>query len=133
MLLYPWDSPGKNTGVSCYALLQGIFPTQGLNLHLLCLLHQQAGHLPLAPPEKPNVISYGSGVIGSSCTSGHRNRKLTSPPRRWMRFAPPGRYRFRTGQNIINEMQTSQVKAKGFHITSAMEILLDLVGIYLRT
>ena len=25
------DSPGKNTGVGCYALLQGIFPTQGSN------------------------------------------------------------------------------------------------------
>ena len=25
------DSPGKNSGVSCHALLQGIFPTQGLN------------------------------------------------------------------------------------------------------
>ena len=25
------DSPGKNTGVGCYALLQRIFPTQGLN------------------------------------------------------------------------------------------------------
>ena len=25
------DSPGKNTGVDCHALLQGIFPTQGLN------------------------------------------------------------------------------------------------------
>jgi len=25
------DSPGKNTGVSCHALLQGIFPTHGLN------------------------------------------------------------------------------------------------------
>ena len=28
---YSWDSPGKNTGVGCYALLQGIFPTQGSN------------------------------------------------------------------------------------------------------
>ena len=27
-LLCPWDSPGKNTGVSCHALLQGIFPTR---------------------------------------------------------------------------------------------------------
>ena len=26
------DSPGKNTGEGCRALLQGIFPTQGLNL-----------------------------------------------------------------------------------------------------
>ena len=33
--LWPWDSPGKNTGVGCHFLLQGIFPTQGLNLHLL--------------------------------------------------------------------------------------------------
>ena len=33
------DSPGKNTGVGCHALLPRIFPTQGLNLPLLCLLH----------------------------------------------------------------------------------------------
>ena len=26
-----WNSPGKNTGVGCYALPQGIFPTQGVN------------------------------------------------------------------------------------------------------
>ena len=25
----PWDSPGKNTGVGCHSLLQGIFPIQG--------------------------------------------------------------------------------------------------------
>jgi len=25
------DSPGKNTGVGCHALLQGIFPMQGWN------------------------------------------------------------------------------------------------------
>ena len=34
-LLCPWDFPGKNTGVSCHFLLQGIFLTQGLNLGLL--------------------------------------------------------------------------------------------------
>ena len=33
-LLCPWDSPGKNTGVRCCFLLQGIFPTQGSNLVL---------------------------------------------------------------------------------------------------
>ena len=35
----PWDCPDKNTGVGCHALLQGIFPTQGSNPHLLSLLH----------------------------------------------------------------------------------------------
>ena len=29
------DSPGKNTGVGCHALLQGTFPIQGLNSGLL--------------------------------------------------------------------------------------------------
>ena len=29
------DSPGKNTGVDCHALLQGIFPIQGSNPDLL--------------------------------------------------------------------------------------------------
>ena len=33
------DSLGKNTGVGCHPLLQGIFPTQGSNPCLLCLLH----------------------------------------------------------------------------------------------
>ena len=33
-----------------HALLQGIFPTQGSNPSLLCLLHWQAGSLPRAPP-----------------------------------------------------------------------------------
>ena len=30
-----WDPPGKNTGVGCHSLLQGIFPTQASNLDLL--------------------------------------------------------------------------------------------------
>ena len=43
------DSLGKNTRVGCYALLQGIFPTQGPNpglLHCRCIL-------PSEPPGKP--------------------------------------------------------------------------------
>ena len=38
------DFPGKNTGVGCHFLLQGIFPTQGSNP---CLLHWQVDSLPL--------------------------------------------------------------------------------------
>ena len=43
--------PGKNTGVGCHFLLQGIFPTQGLKLQLLHILQWQKDSLPLAPPE----------------------------------------------------------------------------------
>ena len=34
-LLRPWDFSGKNTAVGKHFLLQGIFLTQGSNLHLL--------------------------------------------------------------------------------------------------
>ena len=50
----PWDFPGKDTGVDCYSLLQGMFPTQGSNL---CLLHQQTDSLLSDPPGK-SMSSY---------------------------------------------------------------------------
>ena len=34
-LLCPWNFPGKNTGVGCHFLLQGVFFTQGSNPRLL--------------------------------------------------------------------------------------------------
>ena len=66
-LLCPWDFPGENTGDDCHLLLQGIFLTQGLNTHFLCLL--QADSLLLShweldehyfyfTPGKVSVIKY---------------------------------------------------------------------------
>ena len=57
------NSPGKNTGVDCQALLQGIFPTQGSKPCLLGILHCQAGSLPLAPPGKAcSLTGKGSNI-----------------------------------------------------------------------
>ena len=53
MLLCPWDSPGKNTGVISHFLLQGIFPTQGSNLHPL---DWQADTLPLSHQGSPMLL-----------------------------------------------------------------------------
>ena len=42
-LLCPWSSPGKNAGVGCHSLLQGIFSKQGSNpgfLHTRQILYQ---------------------------------------------------------------------------------------------
>ena len=88
MLLCPWDSPAKNTGVGCHALLQGIFQTQGSNPHLLCLLHWQTGSLPLALPGKPLLhrdegelhLTEGGGKEwspGIACTDRTRGPTLT--------------------------------------------------------
>ena len=46
--------PGKNTGVGCHALLQQIFLSQGLNLHLL---HCQADSLLLRPWGSPITLN----------------------------------------------------------------------------
>ena len=52
-LLWPWNFPGKNTRVDCRFLLQGIFPTQRLNLSLLSLA--LAGRFfTTAPPGEAN-------------------------------------------------------------------------------
>ena len=45
-LFCPYSFPYKNAVVGCHFLLQVIFPTQGLNLHLLHLLHWHVDSLP---------------------------------------------------------------------------------------
>ena len=55
-LLCPWDSPGKNIGVGCHTLLQGIFLTQGLNSRLPASPALQEDSLSTEPPRKPLVI-----------------------------------------------------------------------------
>ena len=47
--------PGKDTGVGCHFLLQGIFLTQRSNPHLL---HWQADSLPLSHQEAQNLYVY---------------------------------------------------------------------------
>ena len=56
-LLCPWDSPGRNTGVGCRFLLQGIFPTQGLSLSPLCPLHGQEATLPQCHPTQKPILT----------------------------------------------------------------------------
>ena len=58
-LLCLQDSPGKNMGVGCCVLLQGIFLTDpGIeSMSFTSNLHWQAGFLPLAPPGKPPSIA----------------------------------------------------------------------------
>ena len=68
-LLCPWDFPGKNTGMGCCFLLQGIFPTEGLNPSLLCLLHWETDSLLLCHLGNPNKIYPWSKYIKRCSTS----------------------------------------------------------------
>ena len=49
----PWNSPGKNAGVGCHFLLQGIFPSQGSNLGLL---HCRQNLYHLSPQGSPQIV-----------------------------------------------------------------------------
>ena len=63
LFVTPWTVPyqaplfmefsRQEYGRGYHFLLQGIFPSQGLNPCLLCLLHWQVGSLPLVLPGKP--------------------------------------------------------------------------------
>ena len=50
------SSPGKNIRAGCCTLRQEIFPTQGSNPRLLCLLNWQVGPLPPAPAGKLIIV-----------------------------------------------------------------------------
>ena len=68
----PWDFPGKNTGVGCHPLLQGIFPTQGSNLSLLhcrwILCHWTTCHAMLScSVVSDSLQSYGLQPTGFLC------------------------------------------------------------------
>ena len=72
-VLCPWDFLGKNTGVGCHLLLQGIFSTQGSNACLLCLLHcrrilyhwaiREAHDLPYLRLESPGLNLYKLSAV----------------------------------------------------------------------
>ena len=78
------DSPGKNAGVGGHALLQGIFPTQGSNLHLLGLLHS----LPLAATDSSNCRArQGPSPLHQVCVGREEGH---SPFRCWAWLQGPG-------------------------------------------
>ena len=80
----PWDSPGKNTGLGCHFLLQGIFLMQGSNPCLLHLLHWEENSLPLS-------------YLGST-TLKYKGRHLMVE--KVLRIKPWG---YKTEQNIAKE------------------------------
>ena len=63
------DTLGKNIGVVCHALLQGILPTQGSNPSLLQLLHWQANFPPLSYLGSPflrQLLLFSYSIMSSS-------------------------------------------------------------------
>ena len=73
-LLCPWNFPGKNTVVGCHFLLQGLFPTQRSNPHLL---HWQMDSSPLSHRYHTWPVPTHLAWWGWKDTSSSRNEPLT--------------------------------------------------------
>ena len=91
-LFCPWDFPGKNTGVNCHFLLQGILPTQGLDpgmkpispvlqadslplSHLLVVIYWLLAHSSTSLYLSLSCIGEGNGSpLQCSCLENPRDR-----------------------------------------------------------
>ena len=67
------DFPGKNTGMGCHFLPQGIIPIQGSNPHLLPLLHWREDSLPLVSLRR---LQFSVVVILSDWREQRKPRKM---------------------------------------------------------
>ena len=108
------DSLGKNTGVGCCALLQGIFQNEGLNLCLLCLLYWQVGSSPLVPPGKPFLVyQFSPLVVSNSCHP--------------MDFSMPGFPVHQHSQSLLKLMSTASVMPSNHFILCHPLLLLPSI------
>ena len=91
-LLRPGDSPGKNAGVGCHALLRSTFPTQGSNPGLLhcrqILYHLSHGRSSYAPIkkrerelERPPMPPVHKGIVYAICSPSSIRRTLPAESR----------------------------------------------------
>ena len=114
-LLFPWDFPGKNTGVGCHFFLQGIFPTQGRNLHLL---HWQAGFLPLSHHRSP-INKYIDVVLSVKIWLVWFNHAWTCCAPKWIHVF----YKFWKFLNLLKYFLVSH-----YHFSSVVFPLLDFLS-----
>ena len=101
------DSPGKNTGVGCYALLHGIFPTQGSNpglLHGRQILYRHQG--------SPTI---GCGT--TKPTPSSRRKQQATWYRRTEERENSFFFRWRKKWNILFQCSQNQMQPQ-LHLTS---------------
>ena len=90
-LYSPWDSPGQNTGVDSLSLLQGIFPTQGLNpglphcRQILYHLSEEGIPVNLSLPHPSQVLAWGLGIMR------YRNQQILRKRRAQRKSSSPFR------------------------------------------
>ena len=104
-----WNSPGKNMGVGCHALLQGIFATQGSNPGLPhCRCHHG------------NISTHWDAELGleqevSPCPKQGRSHSKTDGP--ISSLIHPSSYRAPTVCEMLENQQRKAGKVHTFSLT----------------
>ena len=129
-LLCPWDLPGKNAGVGCYFLLQGIFLSQGSNLGFLhytqflyCLSYQGS------PIRFNQNVKMRSKPSASSVLPG----KIALPARSWFcGVLNVGENLSPTLRLVVSELQArpgcKRVSCLQFFLPSPASLLVNSTG-----
>ena len=100
------DSAGKNTGVGCHALLQGIFLTKDQTCVALCLLHWQAGSVSLV--QITSKTRNRTAIWSSNPTPGHisgendNSKRYMHPKCSWQHYLQKPRHG--NGLNVHQQM-----------------------------
>ena len=102
-LLRPWDFPGKSTEVGCHFLLQGIFPTQGLNPGLP---HLQVDALPSKPPGKSEYIMWNARLDEAHAGSKIAGRKINN-----LRYADDTTLMAESEEELLRKVKEESEKA----------------------
>ena len=78
-LLCPWDFTGKSTEMGCHLFLQGTFPTEGSNPHLLWPVHWQVDSLPLEQPGSPSSVLVRANFFSQEWPLNNKSLNCTGP------------------------------------------------------
>ena len=116
----PWNFPGRNIGVGCHFLLQGIFLTQGLSPHLLRPLHGQADSLPQASPGK--TITPLKVKVSQSCPTLCDPMDYTAHGILQIRILEWVAYPFSRGSSQPRDQTGVSCTAGGFFTSSATRV-----------
>ena len=103
-LLCPWDSPGKNTGMGCHSLLQGVFP-KGIQLvSLMSNPHWQAGSFTTSTTMEALINIKGEQKVNK----GNSSTKL-NPPNKAKFSTVPQRILFQSQHALFSNLSSDKL------------------------
>ena len=115
-LYSPWNIPGQNTGVGSYPLLQGIFPTRGLN-QVSCIAMDSLPTKLWGKPRNAYInkkersqINYNSRNLEKKLSQGKQREENNRSEEKWNRNHRKNRFKTKLILKKIGKPLAGQIK-----------------------